>query len=66
MPVEDVCRKSSVGTKPLSGHCLRYAPIMFCHVSYMVAVRIQDHVFVGLLKAEEDIHHFNLPLNHDA
>ena len=66
MPIEDVCRKSPVGAEPLSAHCLRNSPIVFCHVSDMVAVRIQDHVFIGLLKAEEDVHHLNLPLNHYA
>ena len=39
---------------------------MLGHVAYMIALWVHDHVSVGLLEAEEDVHHLNLALDHDA
>ncbi len=55
-----------MSAEPLPAHGFGDASIVLCHVPYVVAMRVQDHVFVGLLKAEEDVHHFDLPLYHDA
>ena len=64
--IEDVRRKRPMGTKPLSAHGFRDAAVVLSHIPNVVAMRIQDYVFVGLFKAEEDVHHFDLPLYHNA
>lgn len=39
---------------------------MFSHIADVVSLRIQDHITIGLLEAEKDIHHLDLPLDHNA
>jgi len=58
--------EGSVCPEPLSSHGLCYAAIVFSHVADVVSLGIHYYVAIGLLEAKEDIHHLDLPLNHDA
>ena len=64
--IKHIRHETPVRAKPLSSQYFAESAIVFRQVPYRFTCRGQDGVAVGLLKAEEDVHHFELPLNYEG
>lgn len=60
--VKYVCCEASVCSEGLSRQGISQTVILLCHVTYCLASSIHDDIFICLLKAEENVHHLDLPL----
>lgn len=64
--IKDVRREASVRLEHLPRHGVAYAMLLLCEISNVVSVRIHDDIAIRLLKAHEDIHHLQLPLDDEG
>lgn len=64
--IKDVCSETSVCSECLSCYRVSKSVVLFGHVADGLASSIHYDVFVCLLEAEEDIHHFQLALNNQG
>lgn len=58
--------EASMGSKPLPSHHVPHSQLSLRHVAQMLAPGIHDHVFIRLLEAQHQIHHFHPALDHDG
>lgn len=66
MLVEYVSGEASMGTEHLPRHGHADGIVLLCDEADMVPLRIKYDIFIGLLKAEHDVHQLQLPLDHDT
>ena len=64
--VKDVRGEASVCAEHLSFEHVTHPQILLGHEAYVLPVRVHDHVFVGLLEPEHDIHELQLSRHHDS
>ena len=66
MLIKDVRCEAPVCIKKLPLHHAAHTQISLCYVSDVVATRVHDNIFVGLLETQHYVHELQLSGNHNA
>ena len=58
--------EASVCAEHLSLEHVAHPQVLLGHEAYMLPMRVHDHVFVGLLEPDHDVHELQLSRHHDS